>query len=56
MGGRRSLESEVTLDVWDQRLADLGERMAVLRSKLADRWLPLVAESRCTVRSRRGRR
>jgi DNA replication and repair protein RecF len=49
MGGRRSLEAEVTLDVWDQRLADLGERMAVLRSKLVDQLLPLVAESYVTV-------
>jgi DNA replication and repair protein RecF len=45
MNGRLAPEAQLTLDVWDQRLADLGERVASLRTKLIDQLVPLVAEA-----------
>lgn len=45
MAGRRSDDVEITLDVWDQRLVEVGERLATLRSKLTDRLVPYVTES-----------
>jgi DNA replication and repair protein RecF len=42
MGGRRS-PSRLTLDVWDERLAALGERMARCGPKLVDQLAPVGA-------------
>lgn len=42
MAGRRSADVEITLDVWDERLVEVGERMASLRAKLIDQLEPLV--------------
>lgn len=45
LGGRLSDDAAVTLDVWDRRVADLGERLAALRAKLVAQLEPLVAAS-----------
>ncbi|MFN8049876.1 MAG: DNA replication/repair protein RecF [Acidimicrobiales bacterium] len=45
MSGRLSPESELTLDVWDQRFAELGERVGSLRAKLLEQLVPLVTEA-----------
>lgn len=45
LGGRLSEEAAVTLDVWDGRVAELGERLATLRAKVVDQLGPLVAAS-----------
>ncbi|NNE11666.1 MAG: DNA replication/repair protein RecF [Ilumatobacter sp.] len=44
-GGRRTDEVEVTLDVWDARLAELGEQLGHARATLVARSLPLVTEA-----------
>lgn len=45
--GGRSVDAEVlaTLDVWDARLAEVGERFGVARATLVDRCGPMVAEA-----------
>jgi len=45
MSGRRSPEAELTLDVWDHRLTEVGERLAVLRTKIAQQLTPFVDEA-----------
>ena len=45
MSGRVTPEAELTLDVWDQRMVELGERVGSLRAKLIDQLQPLVAEA-----------
>ena len=49
MAGRRSTEAEITLDVWDIRLAEVGERLGVLRSKLIEQLHPLIEEAHAAV-------
>lgn len=45
--GGRSVDPEIlsTLDVWDARLAEIGERFGVARATLVDRCGPMVAEA-----------
>lgn len=43
--GRLDTEAEVTLDVWDQKLADVGDRFGHARATLVDRLSPMVAEA-----------
>lgn len=45
MGGRRQADAELTLDVWDHRLAELGERLGLLRAKVVDQLSPMVGEA-----------
>lgn len=45
LGGRLGAEAEVTLDVWDGRVAELGERLASLREKVVGQLDPLVADA-----------
>lgn len=49
MSGRRSDEAELTLDVWDQRMAEHGERLAGLRARVLSQIEPLVADCYRTV-------
>ncbi len=42
-GGRLTPDIEVTLDVWDTKLADVGERVAAARADALDRLAPLLA-------------
>ena len=44
-GGRLTAEIESTLDVWDAKLADVGEQLGVARQDLVDRLEPLVAKA-----------
>ncbi|MGA1704762.1 MAG: DNA replication/repair protein RecF, partial [Ilumatobacteraceae bacterium] len=44
-GGRLDEATAVTLDVWDGRMAELGDRMGVERDELIERLHPLVAEA-----------
>lgn len=43
MGGRQDEAALVTLDVWDTKAAEAGDRLADLRSRLVDRLGPFVA-------------
>jgi DNA replication and repair protein RecF len=45
LGGRLNAEAELTLAVWDERLAHAGERLAGLRIEVVDRLRPKVAEA-----------
>jgi DNA replication and repair protein RecF len=45
LGGRLNAETELTLDVWDERLAAAGERLAGLRVEVVARLGPKMAES-----------
>lgn len=54
MAGRRDEASELTLDVWDLRLCELGERVAVLRSKTLAQLEPMVVEAYSELSARRG--
>ena len=42
-GGRLTPEIELTLDVWDAKLADAGERLGHARAVLVERLAPMVA-------------
>ncbi len=44
-GGRLDEATAVTLDVWDGRMAELGDRMGVERAALVERLQPLVVEA-----------
>jgi DNA replication and repair protein RecF len=44
-GGRLTPEVEATLDVWDAKLAELGEALATARTKLVARLAPVVSRS-----------
>jgi DNA replication and repair protein RecF len=44
LGGRLGADAEVTLDVWDAKLADAGEALARARRDLVDQLGPLVSE------------
>jgi DNA replication and repair protein RecF len=45
LGGRLTAETELTLDVWDERLVTAGERLAALRIGVTARLQPTVAEA-----------
>ncbi len=42
MAGRRGSDDELTLEVWDTRLVETGERLALLRAKVVEQLFPLV--------------
>jgi len=42
LGGRLNPDAAVTLDVWDQRLGQAGDRLGALRQELVDDLTPLV--------------
>ena len=44
-GGRLTPEIEATLDVWDAKLAEVGEVLGAARQKLIDRLEPVVAKA-----------
>ncbi len=44
-GGRLNDETEATLDVWDAKLADVGDRFGHARAVLVARLTPMVAEA-----------
>jgi DNA replication and repair protein RecF len=44
-GGRLDADSAFTLDVWDARLVEVGERLGHARAVLTERLAPLVAEA-----------
>ncbi|MGB0469549.1 MAG: DNA replication/repair protein RecF [Ilumatobacteraceae bacterium] len=44
-GGRLDDDASTTLDVWDSRLVDVGERLGRGRAALVERLRPLVAEA-----------
>jgi DNA replication and repair protein RecF len=44
-GGRLSAEVEATLDVWDAKLAQVGDVLGTARQKLVDRLEPAVAKA-----------
>ncbi len=44
-GGRMSEEIGITLDVWDARLADVGEQLGYARATLVARCQPMVSEA-----------
>ena len=44
-GGRLSEEIEITLDVWDARLAEVGEQLGYARATLVARCQPMVSEA-----------
>jgi DNA replication and repair protein RecF len=44
-GGRVTAEIEATLDVWDAKLAEVGEILGAARQKLIDRLEPVVAKA-----------
>jgi DNA replication and repair protein RecF len=45
LGGRLDSEAATTLDVWDDRLAQVGERLASSRAELVDSLGPYAAEA-----------
>ena len=45
LGGRLDSEAATTLDIWDDRLAQVGERLADSRAKLVEALLPHAAEA-----------
>ncbi len=45
LGGRLDSEAAATLDVWDDRLAQIGERLASSRDELVQALSPLAAEA-----------
>lgn len=51
-GGRLTEEIETTLDVWDQRFADVGDRFGHARATLVARMQPSVAEAYETLAGR----
>jgi DNA replication and repair protein RecF len=44
-GGRLDESAATTLDVWDARLADVGDRFGQARSRLVERIRPIVADA-----------
>ncbi|MFZ2057879.1 MAG: DNA replication/repair protein RecF [Acidimicrobiales bacterium] len=45
LGGRRDSEAAATLDIWDDRLVQIGERLACSRAELVEALSPLAAEA-----------
>ena len=45
LGGRLDAEAAVTLDVWDQRLGEVGDRLGTIREQLIGDLLPAVADA-----------
>jgi DNA replication and repair protein RecF len=44
-GGRLDADATITLDVWDMRLADIGDQFGRARSILVDKLAPMVREA-----------
>ncbi len=44
-GGRLDADAAFTLDVWDAKLSDVGDRFGVARATLVDRLSPMVSEA-----------
>ena len=44
-GGRLDADATITLDVWDMRLADIGDQFGRARSVLVDKLAPMVREA-----------
>lgn len=44
MAGGRDSEASLTLEVWDSRLTQTGERLGSLRAKVVEQLLPMVSE------------
>lgn len=53
-GGRVTDEVEVSLDVWDARLAEVGERFGHARATLVERCAPMVDEAYAQLAGRSG--
>lgn len=49
VGGRLSPEAAATLDVWDAKLADAGERLGAARAELVDALLPQLQDAYITL-------
>jgi DNA replication and repair protein RecF len=45
LGGRLDSEAATTLDIWDDRLAQIGERLASSRAELVEALSPFAAEA-----------
>ncbi|MGD1012314.1 MAG: DNA replication and repair protein RecF [Acidimicrobiales bacterium] len=45
LGGRLDSEAATTLDIWDERLAQVGERLACSRAQLVEQLSPYAAEA-----------
>jgi DNA replication and repair protein RecF len=56
MAGRRSPETDLTLDVWDERMAEVGERVGSLRAKVLAQLEPLVGEAYAALTAGAGHR
>lgn len=54
LGGRLPHDAVMTLDVWDERLAAVGERVVVAREQLVDKATPYVAEAFSVLAPRAG--
>ncbi len=55
LGGRLDSEAAATLDVWDDRMAQLGERLAGSRAELTQSLAPYAAEAFSTLAGEAGR-
>jgi DNA replication and repair protein RecF len=55
LGGRLDSEAATTLDIWDDRLAQIGERLASSRAELADALSPYAGEAFTVLASPAGR-
>jgi DNA replication and repair protein RecF len=49
LGGRLSAEAEATLDVWDAKLTDAGERLGAARADLIERLTPRLQDAYLTL-------
>jgi DNA replication and repair protein RecF len=54
LGGRLDSEAATTLDIWDDRLAQIGERLARSRSELVEALSPYAAEAFSILASQAG--
>ncbi|MEZ5321389.1 MAG: DNA replication/repair protein RecF [Microthrixaceae bacterium] len=55
LGGRLDADAAITLDVWDQRLASVGDRLGSLRAKAVELLIPLVDDAYRIVAGTRAR-
>ena len=51
-GGRLDPSAALTLDVWDDKLASVGERVSALRNHLVERLSPVVAQAYADIADR----
>ena len=54
LGGRLDSEAATTLDIWDERLAQIGERLAHSRAELVDALSPYAADAFSTLATQAG--